>query len=100
MRLNVSLTPELERYISAKVRSGTYTSASEVVREGLRLLQAAEAAKSQWAAEARAKIEQGWQQASNGALVDGETAMHRVSDRLEAKLKTCVRARIVTPSAA
>jgi antitoxin ParD1/3/4 len=37
--VNVSLTPELEKFISAKVESGRYTSASEVVREALRLLE-------------------------------------------------------------
>ena len=36
--MNVSLTPELEQYIQEKVSSGLYYSASEVVREGLRLL--------------------------------------------------------------
>jgi antitoxin ParD1/3/4 len=37
--MNVSLTPELEKLVNEKVESGKYTSASEVVREGLRLLQ-------------------------------------------------------------
>jgi antitoxin ParD1/3/4 len=36
--MNVSLTPELEQYIQTKVSTGMYYSASEVVREGLRLL--------------------------------------------------------------
>jgi antitoxin ParD1/3/4 len=36
--MNVSLTPELEHYIQEKVSSGLYYSASEVVREGLRLM--------------------------------------------------------------
>jgi antitoxin ParD1/3/4 len=35
--LNISLTPELEQFINARVDSGRYQSASEVVREGLRL---------------------------------------------------------------
>jgi antitoxin ParD1/3/4 len=37
--MNVSLTKELEKFVSAKVRAGRYTSASEVVREALRLLE-------------------------------------------------------------
>ncbi len=35
--MTVSLTPELEQFVSAKVGSGRYNSASEVVREALRL---------------------------------------------------------------
>jgi antitoxin ParD1/3/4 len=37
--MNVSLTPELEKFISAKVETGRYSSTSEVVREALRLLE-------------------------------------------------------------
>jgi antitoxin ParD1/3/4 len=36
--MNVSLTPELEKLVQEKVASGLYQTASEVVREGLRLL--------------------------------------------------------------
>jgi antitoxin ParD1/3/4 len=35
--MNVSLTPELEQFVQTKVQSGRYNSASEVVREALRL---------------------------------------------------------------
>lgn len=37
--MNVSLTPELEFYVKQKVSTGLYNSASEVIREGLRLLE-------------------------------------------------------------
>lgn len=37
--MNVSLTPELECLVQTKVQSGRYLSASEVVREALRLLE-------------------------------------------------------------
>ena len=36
--MNVSLTPELEQFVNDKVKSGFYQTASEVVREALRLL--------------------------------------------------------------
>lgn len=36
--MNVSLTPELEAMIQAKVATGMYSNASEVIREALRLL--------------------------------------------------------------
>jgi antitoxin ParD1/3/4 len=39
MGMNVNLTPQLEDLVRAKVSSGLYTSASEVVREALRLMQ-------------------------------------------------------------
>ncbi|MBV8552341.1 MAG: type II toxin-antitoxin system ParD family antitoxin [Acidobacteriaceae bacterium] len=34
--MNVSLTPDLERFVQEKVQGGHYRSASEVVREALR----------------------------------------------------------------
>jgi antitoxin ParD1/3/4 len=36
--MNVNLTPQLEELVRSKVASGMYTSASEVVREALRLM--------------------------------------------------------------
>jgi antitoxin ParD1/3/4 len=36
---SISLTPELDRFVQALVASGRYQTASEVVRDGLRLLQ-------------------------------------------------------------
>lgn len=40
--LNISLIPELERFITARVVSGRYQTASEVVCAGLRLLEQSE----------------------------------------------------------
>ena len=37
--MNISLTKELEKLVTTKVASGRYHSASEVIREGLRLLE-------------------------------------------------------------
>jgi len=37
--MNVSLTKELEQLVTVKVKSGLYRTASEVIREGLRLVE-------------------------------------------------------------
>jgi antitoxin ParD1/3/4 len=39
MTMNVNLSPQLEAMVKAKVASGRTTSASEVVREALRLME-------------------------------------------------------------
>ena len=44
--MNVSLTPELEKFVNNKVQTGRYNSASEVVREALRLLEEHEQARA------------------------------------------------------
>ena len=60
---NISLPPELEQYVDAKVASGEYAHASEVVREGIRLLMRQEAEKLEWLrnaiAEATASVKRG-----------------------------------------
>ena len=40
--MHISLTPELEKAVKAKVKSGLYNNASEVVREALRQVLARE----------------------------------------------------------
>lgn len=61
--MNVSLTPELEKFIANKVSSGRYQTASEVVREGLRLLEEHDRSKSSFMVssmeELRAKLQEG-----------------------------------------
>jgi len=44
--MNISLTPELEKYVRHKVASGLYNNASEVIREALRSLLEREASPS------------------------------------------------------
>ena len=39
MSMNISLTDKLERFVAEQVKAGRYQSASEVVRDALRLLQ-------------------------------------------------------------
>jgi antitoxin ParD1/3/4 len=54
---NISLPKELEAYIEAKVASGEYAHASEVVRDAVRLLMREEAKKLEWLRGALAEAE-------------------------------------------
>lgn len=64
--MNVSLTNELENFIDGMVATGMYYSASEVVRDSLRLLKAHEDLKAQRLAELRADVMVGYEQAKRG----------------------------------
>lgn len=80
--LNISLTPELEQFIATRVASGRYQSASEVVREGLRLLEERELARQAALDEVRRKIAVGLEQAKRGELLDGEEVFRKLERRL------------------
>ncbi|HEY9084842.1 MAG TPA: type II toxin-antitoxin system ParD family antitoxin [Candidatus Tyrphobacter sp.] len=45
---NISLPRELEEFVDDKVASGEYAHASEVVRDGLRLMMQADLEKLEW----------------------------------------------------
>jgi antitoxin ParD1/3/4 len=64
--MNVSLTPELERLVNDKVASGLYTSASEVVREALRLLKGQDEVRLLSVQELRRDIAVGLDQLDRG----------------------------------
>jgi antitoxin ParD1/3/4 len=76
--MNVSLTPELEEFVQSRVASGRYQTASEVVREGLRLLEEREQSRATALKELRAKIRCGIEQADRGELLDGDTVFEEV----------------------
>jgi len=79
--MNVSLTPELEKFVDGKVESGLYNNASEVVREGLRLLKEHDEIRVKW----REQIERGWLEAHRGEVVDGPTTMTAIRERVKSK---------------
>jgi antitoxin ParD1/3/4 len=59
MGMNVNLTPQLEEMVRAKVSSGLYTSASEVVREALRLMEEQDRLRQVKLDELRSEVRKG-----------------------------------------
>lgn len=66
--MNFSLTPELEEYIQSKVKTGLYHSASEVIREGLRLLKEQDELRAIRLKQLRADVEAGIEDVRNGRV--------------------------------
>ncbi|NJL09849.1 MAG: type II toxin-antitoxin system ParD family antitoxin [Calothrix sp. SM1_7_51] len=64
--MNVSLTPELEKFVHEKVDGGLYNSASEVIREALRLLREHDMLRQCKLDELKHEISLGLEQANSG----------------------------------
>lgn len=64
--MNITLGPEFEKRINEKVASGLYTSASEVIRDGLRLLFEKDMSKQQQLEILKQEVAKGFQQLSTG----------------------------------
>lgn len=86
--MNVSLTPELERFVTSKVESGMYHTASEVIREGLRLLKEREEVHQRKLIELRREIQIGTDQADRGEVSPfNESTLDEVKARGRERLK-------------
>ncbi len=85
--MNISLTPELDELVKQKVKTGMYHSASEVIREALRLLHAQEEQRHQKMSVLKQAIEKGIESlnSGDGIVMDGalfEGIKQRGRDRL------------------
>jgi antitoxin ParD1/3/4 len=80
--MNVSLTPELERLVNEKVESGLYQTASEVVREALRLLKDRDQARDQL----RADVQAGFDQLTRGeGRMYDKTSGRQLAERIKSR---------------
>lgn len=84
--MNVSLTPKLEKYIQSKVKTGRYTSASEVVREALRLLEQDDEREREMQ-KFRAELDRGIAEADAGLTIDGEEVFAKLRERSRLRRK-------------
>jgi antitoxin ParD1/3/4 len=86
--MNVSLTPELEQYVHSKIKSGRYLSASEVVREALRLLEERDQLRTIRLETLRKEIAIGIEQSDRGEVFDGEAVIQELLGEIEQARQT------------
>ncbi len=85
--MNVSLTPELEKFVSSKVESGRYNSASEVVREALRLLAEHDSARALQLAVFNEELGRRLASLDRGEVVDPAATRARLQRKSEQRRK-------------
>ena len=84
--MNISITPELEEFIEKKVKTGMYNSASEVVREGLRLLKEQDELKELRLKELKKELQKGYDSATNGNVAEWD--LKQFKDNVRARGST------------
>lgn len=87
MSMNVSLPPELEARVRQRVESGMYGSASEVIREALRLFEAYEQIKTARLDSLRQDIAAGMSDARNGRVKEIDFAALKEKGRRTLKTR-------------
>jgi antitoxin ParD1/3/4 len=84
--MNVSLGNKWERFVDAKVKSGDFQTASEVLREGLRLLEEKDLLKRISVSslpELREKLLHGIRSLDSGQRIEGEQAFRILRQRIK-----------------
>ena len=80
--MNISLTPELEQLVNDKVKTGMYQTASEVIREGLRLLRE----RDQRLEALRRDVRTGFEAVERGEYTDfDESNVKQLAERVKAR---------------
>jgi len=85
--MNVSLTPELDKFVAGKVASGRYTSASEVVREALRLLEEHERSREVRLEGFNRELKRRSNSLDRGEIVEPEAVWARLEQRSRERRK-------------
>jgi len=90
--MNISMTPELEKFVEEEVRSGLYQSASEVIRAGLRRLKEDKETRERMprfvvssVADLEDKLLSGVRQLDRGEGIPGDVAFARLKERAKAR---------------
>jgi antitoxin ParD1/3/4 len=85
--MNISLTPELAKFVEKEVESGLYQTASEVIRAGLRRLKEDQTARLPQAPKTLEELEtqllQSIDRLDRGQGVDGQEVFRRLRKRIK-----------------
>lgn len=81
--MNISLTPEQEQFVQSTLNRGRYSSASDVVRAALKLLEEREIERLQRLEELRKEIAIGIEHSDRGDVFDGEEVLRELRSEIQ-----------------
>lgn len=80
--MHITLKPEQEAFIHAKLQSGRYQTVDDVIQGALHLLDEQDKADEEWVIETRAKVDEGIASLERGEGIDGETFVNQLLEEL------------------
>lgn len=76
--MNISLTPEQEKQIETKLRSGKYRDVNDILATALQLLDEYERSNAEWVEDVRTKIDAAISASEDTPPVDGENFVKQI----------------------
>ncbi len=80
--MNITLKPEQEKLIQAKVNSGKYTTVDEVISEALKLLDERDKHYQNWVEDTRKKVAVGLAQLDRGEGIEVQTVINKLKEKV------------------
>lgn len=88
VRMNLTLTPEQAQIIQAQIQSGRFTNPEEAIELALRLLERSNENYAEWVEETRQKIQVAIEQIDRGEVLDRETVVAQLQEKLRTARET------------
>jgi antitoxin ParD1/3/4 len=80
--MSIILKPEQEQFIQSQVQAGRFATAEEAIDVAISLLERLDEGYEEWVEATREKIEVGMAQIERGEVLDGETVIAQLQEKL------------------
>ena len=80
--MSITLKPEQEQLIQAKVKTGKYNNVDEVITEALQLLEERDKHYQKWIEETRQKVAVGLAQLDGGEGIEVQTVINNLKEKV------------------
>jgi len=79
--MNITLKPEQQKLIQARIESGKYSTVEEIITAALQLLEERDRKYENWIAETQPKVAMGIAELERGEGIDGEVVIAKLREK-------------------